>query len=148
MTSRTGNGPGPLFETPVDRVLSAAPADVAKLLDRFLEEPLREITELRSEVRTYLEKLENLSGEEEFLDLQLARIIAAQCEALLVGLNSTSSEHARRLVQMAVRYFIEDDDAEGDITSPIGFDDDAEVVVLVAQELGREDVLTITGDEQ
>ena len=57
-----------------------------------------------------------------------------------IGTDS-NSDH-RRLVQIAVRYFIEDDDAERDSTSPIGFDDDALVVDLVVEEL-RKDGITI-----
>jgi hypothetical protein len=139
--------PGPLFETPEDRVLTSAPAGAAGLLREYLKEPLREVSELREEVRSYLSHLEHLSTEAEFLDLTLARRIGAQCAALLEGLNPHGSEDAHRLVQAAIRYFIEDDDAEGDTTSPIGFDDDAEVVEIVARELGREDVLDISGEE-
>ena len=38
-------------------------------------------------------------------------------------------------------YLILDEDSEGDTTSPIGFDDDALVIELVAKAVGREDVL-------
>ncbi len=139
-------GPGPLFETPVDRVLAAVPASIAGLLRQYLDEPLRAPDELRTDVHAYLAKLESLSADMEFLDLALARRIAAACEALLTGVGSHGSEDAHRLVQIAVRYFIEDDDDEGDTTSPIGFDDDAEVVDLIARELGREDVFGNGGD--
>ena len=51
MAADRATGPGPLFETPADRVLAASPVAVADLLRRYLAEPLRELNALRAEVR-------------------------------------------------------------------------------------------------
>ncbi len=96
-----------LGPTPIDRVLEAASADVADLLRRFTQEPLQEGSVLLGKVRAYLEELQQLSEESEFLDLALARRIAAQCESLIASLATGGSEDAHRLVQAAVRYFVE-----------------------------------------
>jgi len=91
--------------------------------------------------------LHELSKESEFLDLKLARQVAFRCEALLDGLTPESTPEIQRLVQASVRYFIKHDDEENDIGSPIGFDDDAGVVKLVARAIGREDVLDLEPPE-
>jgi hypothetical protein len=97
--------------------------------------------ELIDDIDTYLDDLENLSEDAEFVDLPTARRIAAQCRALLAHLNAESPEVDRRLIQASIRYFIEDEDAEADTDSPTGLDDDAEVVEVVARELGYESVI-------
>jgi uncharacterized membrane protein YkvA (DUF1232 family) len=140
-----GLPPATLFDTAADRVLAAVPAQVAALLREFLSEPPREVDVLKREAHAYIEKLAGMRDEVEFLDLGLARRIEAQCQALLAGLDSDMDEH--QLVQAAVRYFIEENDAEGDIVSLVGFDDDAQVIALVARAIGREEVLEITGVE-
>lgn len=137
--------PGPLFSTPADRVLAACPAQSIEFVQSYLNESPLSKEELATQVRDYLVELESLSETEEFLDITTARHIASQCHALIRGLTRDSSTHAHQLVHAAVRYFIEDDDAEGDSSSPIGFDDDAEVVEIIARELGREDVLQVSG---
>ena len=131
-----------LGRTSIDRVIKAAPAEVADLLRRFTREPLQEGSVLLGRVRAYLEELQHLSEESEFLDLVLARRVADQCESLIASLPTSGSEDAHRLVQAAVRYFVEAGDAEADLSSPIGFDDDAQVVELVARELGWEHILS------
>ena len=129
------------------RVLGAASPAIATVLRGILDEPIRDVSELREEVRSYLAKLRDLSGDLEFLDLALAQHLAVRCVALIDGLGPDSPPETQRLVQAAARYFVEDDDAEGDTISPIGFDDDAEVIELVAREIGREDVLDLQAPE-
>jgi len=121
-------------------VLEACPDEAVEYVQTYLGEPALSAEDLATEVSTYLAELESLTATEEFLDIATARQIAAQCRELIRGLTQDDSVVARQLVHAAVRYFIEDDDAEGDTSSPIGFDDDAEVVEIIARELGREDV--------
>jgi len=128
-------------------VLAAAPPAIAALLKQFLEGSFREVFELRKEIRAYIAKLEVVAEKTAFLDLVLARRVAAQCESLLDGLGPDSSTEHRQLIQAAIRYFIENEDEENDIESPIGFDDDLEVVELIAREIGREDILDIEAPE-
>ena len=143
---RAGGKAGPLFETPAARVLDATPPDVRGALRPHIEEPPLAIGALRDQIATYLVELEEKATTCEFLDLQLARRVGARCRALLDGLQTDPPEETRQLVQAAVRYFVTDEDAEGDSSSPIGFDDDALVVEVVAKELGREDVLALEPD--
>lgn len=140
---RLDTAPGPLFETPRTRLIAAASNEIGAILAALLDEPLRPAETMASEVREYLVHLERQASEGlEFLDLETARRVGKQCLALLDRAASLEPrETTGLLVQVAARYFIEDEDAEGDTSSPIGFDDDAEVVELVARELGWEDLL-------
>ena len=138
-------GPLPLFDTALDRVCAALPGEVSGFLRRFATERPWDVAVLRGELEAYLTSLELLADTEEFLDLRTARILAKQCAALLSRKFESKQEH--QLVQAAVRYFIEDDDAEGDTTSIIGFDDDAEVIAAVARELNRAEVLALAEED-
>jgi hypothetical protein len=119
-----------------EQLLESLPADVGRLVRQYLDEPLRSADNLRQEMRSYLASVEELASHQEFIDTGLARLIARQCEELLDAFDARDPEC--RLIQAAVRYFIEEDDAEGDTSSPIGFDDDARVVNEVARILGLE----------
>lgn len=133
----------PLFDTPLDRVLRALSFDDGGRLREYSNEPARGTEELEAQVDGYLSTLEEKQEEHEFLDIELARKVAAQCKALLRGVD----EEYHQLLQAGIRYFIEENDAEADMESPIGFDDDAEVIALIAKEMGREDVLTMKGEQ-
>jgi uncharacterized membrane protein YkvA (DUF1232 family) len=124
-----------LIRPAAERVLLAISPDARGVLLRVLEEPLQSVDSLRSDVHTYLCKLEALDGQTEFLDLALARQVAARCQSLLDRAAGSEFGAVHRLVQAAVRYFVIDADAEWDLSSPIGFDDDAEVVELIAREI-------------
>ena len=133
---------GPLFETAVGRVLTAAPAAIKTVLDRYTNEPLLDPDQMAEQLTAYIQEIDRLSQEIEFFDSDTAKRVATRCGKLIATLCTDSKSDHRRLVQIAVRYFVEDDDAESDSMSPIGFDDDALVVDLVVEEL-RKDGITI-----
>jgi hypothetical protein len=137
------DSPGPLFDTPLDRAVANLPAETREFVRTLASEPRRSAQELLGEVRSYLKELEGLAESLEFLDLATARRLAVQCEALLSGDTDTFSDETHHLIQIAVRYFVEDEDGEGDTTSLVGFDDDAEVIVAIAKAVGREDILEL-----
>ena len=56
--------------------------------------------------------------------------------------DDTPEEHWR-LVQAAVRYFVSTEDADADLESLIGFDDDGDVIEAVALAVGLGHVLEI-----
>jgi hypothetical protein len=93
---------------------------------------------LRSMVRAveqYLVELRWAKTEHPFIDLDLAEDLAATCKALLALVDPTDPR-AAALVGGAVRYFLDSDDAEGDMDSAEGLVDDAEVVNYVIAHLG------------
>lgn len=119
-----------------DQLLKCLPQDISALVEKYLKEEPLDATSLKNQVLKYLQVLESEATDSEFIDLELARHLGSRCLALLEVYGPGPSE--QRLIQAAVTYFIEADDAEGDTTSPIGFDDDAIVVNEVSRILGRD----------
>lgn len=140
--------PGPSFEAQVDRLLKEAPDESRRHLERLLAQTLRGPDEIRVELDRYWDKLESVRDDYEFLDIATAWTLVSQCRRLLLWLEENHTPDRNRLVQTAVRYFIKSNDGESDLNSPIGFDDDAEVVEIVARILGQEELLEPGEDEQ
>jgi hypothetical protein len=120
----------------IERVLNSAPPEIRRLLSQYVNEPLMERGELAALLYSYLEAVERAADRMTTVDVKLARRIWAQCKALLDGWDAYESDDERRLVQAAIRYFGEEEDAESDLASPTGFEDDANVVELVVGEVG------------
>lgn len=112
--------------------------ETRRLFVELLDEPLVPLTRLRSEIEEYMELVEEKSYEYEFLDTVSARLIAEDFLEFLEEADIEPSSREHRLLQAGVRYFVENDDAEDDFTSPIGFDDDTEVKDLVLEVLTDE----------
>lgn len=120
----------------IARVVEALPPAIANLFDRLMREPRRSREEMRRRVASYAVSIESLARDVDYLDVDLVQRIANRCHRLIETIHDGVSEDHRRLVQAAVLYFVLDDDAEGDTSSLIGFDDDRLVVDAVARELG------------
>ncbi|MFQ5434135.1 MAG: hypothetical protein ACE5FD_04595, partial [Anaerolineae bacterium] len=71
----------------------------------------------------------------EFLDIDTAKRLAAVLITLLDEYSTFSPSH-RALIIGAVRYFLQDRDAEPDTTSLLGFDDDTIVLNHVLAAIG------------
>ena len=120
------------------------PSDAHALMTRLLAEDPLPPDQLRQNLRTHLASVEEAATLNPHLEPALARWLVQVCDALLDEAASQGTEGARRLVQAAVRYFIEDDDGEHDLTSVVGLIDDAEICNAVARALGRGDLVTDT----
>ncbi len=121
---------------------SGIPADARDLVTTLLGDDLQPVAQLRSELDAHLEAIEAARARNEYVDVSLALRLADVSRALLDEAESQGNDHARRLAQAAVRYFILDDDGENDLTSVHGLVDDAEVCNAVARALGRGDLVT------
>ncbi len=86
-------------------------------------------------VERYLIELRWAKAEHPFIDLDLAEDLAAACQAMLIQIDPTDP-HQAALVGGAVKYFLDADDAEGDMESAEGLVDDAQVVNYVIERLG------------
>ena len=75
----------------------------------------------------------------EFIDITLAENIAQTLRQLLREL-AIYPENKRRLIVGAARYFMRSQDAQADLESILGFDDDAAVLNYVLKEIGRSDL--------
>ena len=129
-------GTGSQREIGAEGVISSISFDARAQLQTHFDAPLKPPAKQQRDLTAYLQTLHAQAAEHEFLDLELARQLVEECEALLDLLNNGTPERTHRLVQMAVSYFVDPHDAEDDTDSPIGFDDDAEVIRAVARELG------------
>lgn len=108
-------------------VPEAARTRFAELLD----EPLIAPELLVQEVEEYLGVVRRAVMEGAPLDLPVVEELAGRLRARLVRLGTSASERDRRLLQAAVRYLVLADDAEGDLVSLMGFEDDARVLEAV-----------------
>jgi hypothetical protein len=126
----------------VTGVIARLPSRLRPALETVAQAPPAAVPELRRRLELHLTTIEELAEDDGFIDVSTARAVAARCRRLLDAVPPSNEEHAA-LVQLAVSYFILDPDADGDVGSITGFDDDALVVEAVAQAIGRADLLAI-----
>ena len=121
-------------------VFDDVPEGAREVVEALLLEPTVPEAALLVELSAHLETIHAAAGQNEFLDVSLALRLTEVSRAL-IGESRRRDDGARRLVQAAVRYFIIDDDADPDLESVCGLDDDAEVCNAVARALGRNDLI-------
>ena len=120
--------------------LDGIPEASKPLWTDLLAEELRPVHELFKEVRTYQQAITQRSQwKDSDVDPTLANNLAEASLRLLGTLKDDSPESTRRLVQAAVRYFVIEEDADSDLDSILGLDDDAEVLNAVLRKLGHSD---------
>ncbi|MGE0489971.1 MAG: hypothetical protein AB7S38_12265 [Vulcanimicrobiota bacterium] len=107
-------------------------AKTGEVFARYLESVPRSRASLERAVKAHLTEVNLASETNELLDLATARKLA---QGLLTLLERSQDEQLR-LVQGAILYFVEDEDAESDFASAVGFDDDVEVFNAVCHQLG------------
>ncbi len=110
------------------------------MLSQLMKEEPYDLVKLRQECIDYVQLFEKVALEDPFIDPEQARELSHVCVALIDHLGPNPSEHHRRLVQAAARYFVLDEDGDSDF-SVGGLDDDATVANAVARFLGREDLV-------
>jgi uncharacterized protein YceH (UPF0502 family) len=97
--------------------------DIQRIVEQLSQEELISPRVLADELETYVQDICNTS-QSEFFDLQTAKRVAGLCRRLLDRLPADPSEKQHRLTQLAISYFVLEEDAEDDNDSLIGFDDD------------------------
>lgn len=127
-----------------DSLLQAVSEPARASLRRLLAASPVSPVELEYRLSAYGAMLRTHVAHVDVLDLWTADLIERKCLAM-IGKLEGADERTCRLVQSAVLYFVKQDDAEDDIRSPAGFDDDLEVVEAVARELEFDDVLAMQG---
>lgn len=98
-----------------------------------------ELHALRSDLEHHLEVIDTRSFDFELLDVDLARRITHAFIELIDGAERFDADQ-RALLYAGIDYYVLTDDAENDLTSPIGLEDDAAVLNVVCARLGREDL--------
>lgn len=119
--------------------LEGIPEAALPLWKQLINEPLRPVHALFKEIRDYQQIISQRSEwRNADVDRDLANSLIDASLQLLSILGEETPESERRLVQAAVRYFIIEEDADSDLDSILGLDDDAQVVNAVLKHLGRE----------
>lgn len=136
-TDRPENLSSRMSEVSISRVMAGLPDTIAVLFRRMMRAPRRSSLEMRRRVSRHIVDMETRAREADYVDVELAQSLANECHRLIDTLGPDASEEHYRLVQAAVLYFVTDEDAEGDASSLIGFDDDRLVVRRVLSELER-----------
>lgn len=130
----------------IGRVLGAIDPDTGDAICSFLDEPLVAPEDLAELTRVYFKQLEALAEDGEEIDLDQVIELAVRCERLLDVLDDSMPEDHQRLIQAAVRYFVDNEDAHGDLDMLNGINDDGSVIEAVALTLGMPHVLASTDD--
>jgi hypothetical protein len=107
----------------------------AALYKKYLTDAPITPEELKQRLATYLEFVAKVSQVNTGVDHGLAQQIAQRLEEL-----ADAPPEKFKFVQAAARYFTEDEDAEGDLVSAGGFNDDIAVLNALCRHLGRPDL--------
>ncbi|MCE3554506.1 hypothetical protein LWC33_23990 [Pseudonocardia sp. RS11V-5] len=93
------------------------------------------VDRLRARLQDHLAQVRAAAEDNEFVDLHLAEQLHSRLTAALDGW-STYDHEQRAALTGAVNYLVQTDDEENDLRSPIGFDDDAEIVMAALRRVG------------
>ncbi len=121
--------------------LEGIPSAARELWAKLVREPLIPVHQLFAEVRSYQQTIAKRARDDEDIDPKLGKALVDASMRLLGTLKEETPETTRRLVQAAVRYFVIEDDADSDLDSILGLDDDAEVINAVLAKLGHKEWL-------
>jgi uncharacterized membrane protein YkvA (DUF1232 family) len=123
-----------------DSDLYQLPADTRHTMQRLLAQPVVPLDSLRLNVQQYMQLVYHAATIHEFIDVATAERLAETSYALLDSVAPQAPGDTRALIQAAVRYFLVSEDADDDLASISGFDDDVAVMNAVTQMLGRPDL--------
>lgn len=115
-------------------------SDIRRIAEQLYREEPVSAHVLADELETYAQVLSRKHNSE-FVDLDTANQVVALCRRLLGALPVDPSEKQHRLTQLAISYFVLEEDIDDDNASVVGFDDDLQVVVAVIKELGLHGLL-------
>ena len=115
------------------------PEPLPDLFYSYLNE-IRDATDkqLREKVDSYLKDATSALKQNEFLDIESAKVLVKPSHFLIEILSTLSDEHYKYVVA-AIYYFIESDDDEHDFDSIFGFEDDIKVMNYVLNKIGHKD---------
>jgi hypothetical protein len=117
--------------------LEKVPETLAGSVKELLERPAANRDTLLADLDEYTSRIDRAVRQRGRLDVHLAEMILRACRTLLQDdWPHLGAEH-QSLVRLACVYYLESDDADGDLDSPFGFDDDALVLNLVLETIGR-----------
>jgi uncharacterized membrane protein YkvA (DUF1232 family) len=122
--------------------LQGIPDASKELWTRLVVEERRPVHALIKEVKNYQQAIAQRSTVRNAdVDPTLGFALADASMKLLTTIKDDTPDERRAAIQAAVRYFVIEDDADSDLDSILGLDDDAEVVNAVLKHLGHDDWL-------
>ncbi len=125
------------LEEPMIRPLPpGVPEEARTRLAELLEDPPIPAEELFDQIEACLGRIRQVVMQGAPLDVSAAERLAELSRGLVRRMGSLPEEKDRRLVQAGVRYFVLEDDAEGDLVSILGLDDDEQVLRAISRHLG------------
>jgi uncharacterized membrane protein YkvA (DUF1232 family) len=111
--------------------------DIKMRFDSLCQSPSSISTsQLANQILDHLQKIQDALKTNEFLNFNVAQQAADLLGNLINHLDDYSAE-SQRLIIGAAQYFVLDDDHEPDTKSPLGFDDDIQVLNFVLETLGK-----------
>ena len=114
-------------------------SDAREVVYELLASPADDFDALSAEVTAYQAHVHRAARFA--TDLDLADALATATLGLL-SRAADAPEDDRRAISVAARYFVHRGDADDDLVSPFGFDDDVEVFNAVASRLAPDLVIT------
>ncbi len=105
----------------------------------------RPVTDLVADCRRYLESVRAQQKSNRLINIRLASAILSTFEEL-VELWVTLDENVQYWLSGAMQYFLTSEDDEPDFSSPIGFEDDAEVLNACLRMGGLDELFLQTED--
>jgi len=115
--------------------ISDLDSTVLTIFERYRTQDLVPIRALRDQVTAFVQQVSVEAESSAFVDFEMCCRVADTVNALFDKTGDKPDEVRHRLLQAAALYFIEEDDAQGDMASVFGFDDDEQVARAVAAEL-------------
>ncbi|WP_277679362.1 hypothetical protein [Gracilibacillus dipsosauri] len=94
---------------------------------------------LKQNVENHFRKVQQATAQNEFINVNLAKEIQDVCLAL-ISYYDNANNNEQRYINATINYFTTSDDEEEDFFSPIGFDDDAEIVNECLELIGKENL--------
>ncbi|MCO4744353.1 MAG: hypothetical protein KC912_06155 [Proteobacteria bacterium] len=116
-------------------LFSALDAPTQRAIAALSKEPLVPFAALIAEVFDYRQHLLHVAMGQPQINIDLAEALVAASLQLLQSQRHAEAD-VQRLVQTAVRYFVLEDDGEGDLTSLTGLEDDRKVFNIAVAALG------------
>ena len=117
------------------------PEAARSLFVRLYGQPTVSRKVIAQRIDLQLEKIRKAAGDNVLIDLKVCERVAESLKALLEHGDAHTPREHKLLIQAAARYFLMEEDAQDDLSSFVGFDDDAGVVNAVARYLGRTDLI-------
>ena len=126
----------------VSRVSNEISTSTGELVENLLKAQTKTREELVAAIDKYDQKIEKVAHNRQDVDVNLAHTISQACLHLLNECWGQATDFERHLISMVCCYYLEEeDDEDGDFDSVFGFDDDAQVLNIVLESIGKEDLI-------